>query len=381
MGDGRLFPGKPHWANDFMILSYARALKRPRDLPVGTRWQVRGVRFFLAALLATLAALVASPAHAISIACEVNGTGIVPAAGVISVPVNAAPGTTVMTLAPAAFAGYCYFQKLPLTDTFGVRLAISTAPAAGFNDVYPTNVSGLGVRYTVGGGPGCDTVSATIQGTLNIKCTESSSGINVYFSVPMSVTVSFVTTGPIQSGASTLSSIPVVATTVFDPVGGTTWSKPALYTGVASGTLSTATCSVQTPGLAVTLPNVTTNAFGSGIGATAGRTGFNLSFMCAQGAKVSIVITDAVSPSNRTDVLTLGAESTAKGIGVQVLKDQRTTVLFGPDAAGPNVQNQWLIGASPDGLLTLPLSAQYVRTGAVTPGSVKALATFTMSYQ
>lgn len=103
--------------------------------------------------------------------------------------------------------------------------------------------------------------------------------------------------------------------------------------------------------------------------------------MCAQGAKVSIVITDAVSPSNRTDVLTLGAESTAKGIGVQVLKDQRTTVLFGPDAAGTNVQNQWLIGASPDGVLTLPLSAQYVRTGAVTPGSVKALATFTMSYQ
>ncbi len=285
-----------------------------------------------------------------------------------------------MTLAPAAFGGDCFFAIYPATDPFGLRLAVSTAPAAGFDDVYPTNVSGLGVRYTVLGAPECDPVSSTIKGTLNIRCAESSLGINIHFSVPLSMTVSFVTTGPIKSGASTLSSIPVVSTAVFN-TGGTTFAKPAMYTGAASGTLSTATCSVQTPGLAVSLPNVTTNAFGSGVGATAGRTGFHLDFTCAQGAKVSIVITDAVSPSNRTDVLTPSPESTAKGIGVQVLKDQRTTVLFGPDAAGSNVPNQWLIGASPDGSLTLPLSAQYVRTGAVTAGSVKALATFTMSYQ
>jgi type 1 fimbria pilin len=364
-----------------MIFSYAWSLPCSRHLSAGTRWQSGHVRFLLAAIIATLAALVAPPAHAISIACEVTGLNMVPAAGVISVPMGAASGTTVMTLAPAAFAPHCYFQRLPYTDTFGLRLAISTAPAAGFNDVYPTSVSGLGVRYTVKGGPGCDTVSATIKGTLNIKCTESSSGVNIYLDVPMSVTVSFVATGPIKSGASTLSNVPTVTTTIFDPAGSGTWGKDPLYPGSASGTLSTATCSVQTPGLAVALPNVTTNAFGSGIGATAARTAFNLSFACAQGAQVSIVITDAVSPSNRTDILTLGAESTAKGIGVQVLKDQRTTVFFGPDAAGPNVPNQWLIGATPNGLLTLPLWAQYVRTGAVTAGSVKALATFTMSYQ
>ncbi|WP_407923059.1 fimbrial protein [Caballeronia udeis] len=128
-----------------------------------------------------------------------------------------------------------------------------------------------------------------------------------------------------------------------------------MYTGTASGTLSTATCSVQTQAPAVDLPTVTTRALSSGIGATAGRTGFSLSFSCVRGARVSIVITDAVTPENRTNVLTLAPDSTAKGVGIQILRDQSTLVLFGPDAVGQSVANQWLIGASPDGLLTLPL--------------------------
>ncbi|HWT37156.1 MAG TPA: fimbrial protein [Paraburkholderia sp.] len=36
---------------------------------------------------------------------------------------------------------------------------------------------------------------------------------------------------------------------------------------------------------------------------------------------------------------------------------------------------------SPNGSLQIPLTARYVRTGAVSAGSVNALATFTMSYQ
>lgn len=170
-----------------MILSYARALLCSRGLSAGTHWQARGVRFLLATLFAMIAALVASSAHAGTASCEVSGTGQVPAAGVISVPMNAAPGTTVMTLAPAAFAGVCFFQAQPYADTFGVRLAVSTAPAAGFNDVYPTDVSGLGVRYTVHGAPECDTASATIQGTLNINCPESKASANS-FSIPMTMT-------------------------------------------------------------------------------------------------------------------------------------------------------------------------------------------------
>ena len=68
-----------------------------------------------------------------------------------------------MTLASAAFGGDCFFAIYPATDPFGLRLAVSTAPAAGFDDVYPTNVSGLGARYTVLGAPECDPVSSTSQ--------------------------------------------------------------------------------------------------------------------------------------------------------------------------------------------------------------------------
>jgi type 1 fimbria pilin len=63
-----------------------------------------------------------------------------------------------------------------------------------------------------------------------------------------------------------------------------------------------------------------------------------------------------------------------------VLKGDGTPVVFGPDEVGVGVANQWLIGDSPNGALVLPLSAQYIRTGTVTPGSLRALATFTMSY-
>jgi type 1 fimbria pilin len=40
-----------------------------------------------------------------------------------------------------------------------------------------------------------------------------------------------------------------------------------------------------------------------------------------------------------------------------------------------------LIGDSPNGPLQVPMTARYVRIGDVSPGTVRAMATFTMSYQ
>jgi type 1 fimbria pilin len=334
-------------------------------------------------LLLVFAALAAAPAHA-GIGCNALSLNKTIAAGAISIPMSATSGQTVLTLPPSTFQAQCSLTAGTTSGTLITNLATTTAPAPGFNDVYPTNVPGLGVRYTfnVNGDAACDNHNQTMKsGAIAISCLvtgPSDTGAWVYSN--MTVTTSLVVTGVIKAGASVLSSAPVITFIyTLKDVGGS-WPKDPLYIAAATGTLMTATCSVQTPGIAVTLPTVSARSFAS-VGTTAGKQAFSLSFACASGAQVSIVITDAVDPTNRSNVLKLGAESTAKGIGVQILKDGSTPVLFGPDAVGQSVQNQWLIGASPNGSLELPLSAQYIRTGDLSAGSIKALATFTMSYQ
>ncbi|WP_423369622.1 fimbrial protein [Burkholderia sp. LMG 32019] len=62
-----------------------------------------------------------------------------------------------------------------------------------------------------------------------------------------------------------------------------------------------------------------------------------------------------------------------------------TPLGFGPDSSKKWNTNQWLAGTlteSSDGNLTIPLFAKYVKTEPkITPGSVNARASFTLSYQ
>jgi type 1 fimbria pilin len=341
----------------------------------------QAIKNAMRALLVVFTALAAAPAHA-GLGCNGLGLGKTVNAGAISIPMGATSGQTVLTLPPSTFQAQRAVNGGPTSGTIISNLATATAPAPGFDDVYPTNVPGLGVRYTFNGDETCDTQNQTMKNSkIAIACLVTDTSIPpVWKYSNMTVTPSLVVIGAVKGGASVLSSVPIIifTFTVKDATG--SWQKANLYGSTATGTLMAATCSVQTPGIAITLPTVAVRSLAS-VGATAGRQAFNLSFACAAGAQVSIVITDAVDPSNRSNVFKLAAESTAKGIGVQVLKAGHTPVLFGPDAVGQNVENQWLIGASPDGLLELPLSAQYIRTGDLAAGSIKALATFTMSYQ
>lgn len=355
---------------------------RPRAAPGRARQFCQYARRVIRLLLFAFVGLAATPAYA-DLSCGVTGITLTIAAGVISIPANAAVGTTVLTLAPSPLKLNCIlFTGLGTSGTLISNLSTVTAPASGFDDVYPTSVAGLGVRYTFAADPNCSPPTPTMKNkAIAIPCLitgPADSKTQIYTN--MTVSPSLVVTSAVKPGASTLTSVPLVNFTYTLKEASGSWSQGSLYTGAASGSLSVATCSVQTPANAITLPNVATRSLAS-VGATAGSQAFGLKFACASGAQVSIVITDAVDPTNRSNVLKLGAESTAKGIGVQILKNGSTPVLFGPDAVGQSVQNQWLIGASPNGLLELPLSAQYIRTGNLSAGSIKALATFTMSYQ
>jgi type 1 fimbria pilin len=326
--------------------------------------------------------LCCTPAHA-TLKCEVANFNKVLVAGVIALPITTATGTTVSTVAPDAFQIVCTMQNdAPTTsDTISLAFKTSQSPVSGFSDVYATNVAGLGVRYTFNSAD-CQLSNVVMQnGAASVSCYVTGTPGQV-IQPNLTVTATFVVTGAIASGASLLSTAPSVTTVLTQASApGYSWGKNPLYTGAATGTLTRATCSVSQADVAVVIPTANTRAFGSGVGAVAGAQPFSLTFDCASGAKVLITLTDSVNPANRSNTLQITADSTAAGLGVQVLNSSGSPVSFGLDSAAPGNPNQWLIGASPNGPLQVPLTARYIRTGAVSAGTVRALATFTLSYQ
>ncbi|MBU9128886.1 fimbrial protein [Burkholderia multivorans] len=115
-------------------------------------------------------------------------------------------------------------------------------------------------------------------------------------------------------------------------------------------------------------------------GATAGDKPFNVGLSCSPGTNVYVSLTDLTNPGNTSDQLTLTPDSTASGVKLRLLTQNGTPASFGSDSAPSGNPNRWYLGAS--GTLTsIPLTAQYIATGPAKAGSVKGLASFTLSYQ
>lgn len=322
-------------------------------------------------------------AHAV-LACGIASGNKTLNAGYLSVPRNASVGQVITTLQPEPFTMTCYFDtRSPqvTSGTLSAKFKTNQAPVAGMADVYATGIAGLGVRYTVKSAE-CTEQSVTITNQLGVLTCARSGAINASIPIASTITAQFVVTGPIAAGAlalTTVPSVPLSYVTSVEP--GTDWAQTPVYTGSASGTVRQQSCSVQNSAIPVTLPTVSTRSLASGAGATAGSQEFSLDLSCAAGAQVSITFTDATNPSNTTSVLGLASGSTATGVGIELRRANDMKISYGPDSAAPGTTNQWLVGAAPNGALTIPLSARYVRTtGMLAAGTVKALATFTMSY-
>ncbi|MFM0730242.1 fimbrial protein [Paraburkholderia sediminicola] len=260
-------------------------------------------------------------------------------------------------------------------------MTVTAALAPGFTDVYQTNIAGLGIRFTF---------NSTDCGISNQVLANGSTRLNCPFTGPLggpatplnlTVTSTLIVTGTISPGASNLSTIPAIGLTFRTSDGGSSsWGKSPIYSGSATGTLTHATCSVSQADIRVPLATADTRAFAGGAGTVFAPTPFSLTFACSAGAKVPVTLTDNVNPANRSNTLQITADSSATGVGIQVLNGAGP-VSFGADSATPGNANQWLIVDSPNGQRQVPLIARYISTGPVTAGTVKALATFTMSYQ
>lgn len=333
--------------------------------------------------LVLLAMLASGPAHAL-LSCNTGSVNKVLQAGFIAAPANPAIGSTVGTIAPDPFQMNCHLtSNAPVVSsaTLYADFATTTPLSQGFTDVYQTGVPGLGVRYRLNSSQCGASNIALANNSVRLSCPFTGAIDDPLKAINATVTAELVAIGPIAAGATTLSTVPAVTIVYSTSVESGTWTQSPLYTGAATGKLTRATCSASQTNVAVVLPTADTRAFSSGVGAVAAPQAFSLSLACSAGATVSITLSDSVNPTNQSSALQLTADSTAKGIGIQVLNPGGTPVNFGPDSAVPGNTNQWPLGASPNGPLKVPLTARYVRTGAVSAGTVKALATFTMSYQ
>ncbi|WP_196487332.1 fimbrial protein [Burkholderia stagnalis] len=145
------------------------------------------------------------------------------------------------------------------------------------------------------------------------------------------------------------------------------------------------TCRVSTPAITVPLGNVQASTF-AGVGTPTPSKPFNIELECSgieaeKTLDVYTTLTDHTNPGNVSDTLTLAKDSTATGVGIQVLNGN-TVVKYGRDSSAIGNKNQWKAGAAGNGTFTIPLTARYVQTAPkVTPGTANGLATFTMSYK
>jgi type 1 fimbria pilin len=297
-------------------------------------------------------------------------------AGPYSVPRDAAVGSEVSRAQAAATAAGI---TCALVETAAVN---GTEISAG-SGVYQTSVSGIGVSFYVVNGPSQTLITSTgggyTSGTIGAPGNGSLPGIQA----------NLVVTGPVVSGYS-LSGLPSVSVT-FTPTGSCSWSTGitnTLPTSANNGAVVPITCTVTTPSLSVNLPAISLGAL-STVGTTGGDTAFPIGLSCASGANVYITLTDVTTPTNTTSLLTLASGSTAQGIKLRILSSGVGPINFGPDSSQAGTTHQWLVGPS-SAINNIPLKVQYYRDdtnpsgtapATLSAGSVRAQATFTMSYQ
>jgi len=244
--------------------------------------------------------------------------------------------------------------------------SVSGVPVPGMPNVYQTNLTGFGIRFALTDGwAGLFTPAPQ---TATFSAASPSISAAEYFSAEIIVT------GPMESG--TLTGLPSM-TVQFS---GSCFNTVTRTVTITPGTRIVAnSCTVTTPHVEAALPPVRLASLLPVGNVSAERADFNISFSCPTGIGVYITLTDATRPGNRTNNLSLTPDSAAQGIALR-LSSGGTPITFGADSAVRGNPGQWYVGPSAATTL-VPLTARYVSTGTVIPGAVRALATFTLSYQ
>ncbi|NMM01174.1 hypothetical protein HHL24_24940 [Paraburkholderia sp. RP-4-7] len=294
--------------------------------------------------------------------------------GSITVPPNVPVGTVLATkqVSSSSILGQESFtcgNNLVTTVSFAMS-------GSATSNIYPTNIPGIGIRIYAWSSQTYYTSPTTPTLTPNSWTFSYSQASGAYGMGYQQFRFDLVATGPVSNSGTDMLSYnvaPWISVAANDGSG-----QMAIANLALTATVTTPTCSVVNSRIPVFLPTILVDNFNTG---STGTSGFSLDLNCTAGVKVGVTLTDATNPSNTSTTLSLSPDSTATGVGLQILKES-TPIAYGADSPAADNLNQWSAGTSVGGAMSIPLTAQYVRTtGALNAGTVKGLATFTMSYQ
>ncbi|MBY4769222.1 fimbrial protein [Burkholderia ambifaria] len=246
----------------------------------------------------------------------------------------------------------------------------------GVTNVYATNVPGIGIRLF-------SNFSETGRAAYPVTLTGSRNATEWIFGVAFALQV--IKTGDFGLG------------TVSGLVGGMRvdgFNQQVFYFHLRTPVViqpRAPTCNVKTKAINVNLDTVLASQL-AGVGTTSAEKKVDDIMLTCTGATqiagvmgktdMYITLTDVTNPGNRSSTLSLTRDSTATGVGVQILRGDNTLVSYGPDSREPGNANQWFVGTYSNATVSIPLKARYIATDAtVGPGTANAAATFTMSYQ
>jgi type 1 fimbria pilin len=320
-------------------------------------------------LTLVLGLLAAGSAQAVN--CTISNAPAAISFGAVTVPRDVPIGMAIGPVVTSTASVSCPYIPNAVNNSYYLQV-FSSLQASGLTGVWATGMAGIGVRVSNGntvfsGYAKNDFAPAVPKGAANTTYTATFT-----FQYQLVKTAAQVTTGgPLNVSQMFYLISHDVPNNVDSGVQG--------QTGINNTTITVATCSVMTNPVNVMLPTLSANTLNAA-GTTGGATDFQIQLQCGAGANVHVTLTDATNPGNTTSQLTLTSDSGASGVRLQILKSDGSAVTFGPDSAAAGNPGQWLAGSA-DSTSAIPLTAQYISTGAVTPGTVKASATFTLSYQ
>ncbi len=234
------------------------------------------------------------------------------------------------------------------------------SPVAGLTNVYSTNVPGVGYRiysswaYSSG-------ILGNFPSVLYLA-----GGYNFTWAASEKVTITFVKTGPITAGT--------LATARY---GAVYWNAvPLVNINVTGGAFVVSTCN---PSKAITVPLNGISAKTLTAQGNAGLTKFSMNMSCDAGVKVTATMSGTAPAGNSTAGLltneVAAADGGAQGVAVQMLTAGKVPVSLN------TAVNYGAVGSSAWDGNDISFYAQLLKIGTIMPGTVKATATLTMTYQ
>lgn len=259
------------------------------------------------------------------------------------------------------------------------RLQVNSAPIAGYTDVYPTNIDGIGVRYNFAIFEGTWSFCPMnyddhISNSTRIYTCPLPKNTTLGFSVGASL--QFVKTRPnVSSGV--ITTIPSVTSSYsLNNQSGQQELNP-VCSGSGSVTVTAQACAINNSSIAVPLDPVLADSF-TGAGTTKGDRTFTIDLNCDAGARINASLSGTQSAETANDsILALsgaGMSGVASGIGIQLLYGNT------PLKLNNNIVLKTSTGGQefPPGAFT----ARYFQTkNNVTAGSANATATLNITYQ